>query len=162
MKTLQHVIDATEAALAAGKAWNDGSGSEGAFDAACVAMDAVVETVAETAEVRALFREAFAEQGVLRARAVKDQTLKRTKFEDYYDFSEPVGKIPSHRYLAICRGETESVLKVGIEVDEDLLDHLLHRGALHLLLYGQLDLLLKPGVCMYCVPFLGHLYAPTP
>ena len=37
----------------------------------------------------------------------------------YYDHREPLAKVPSHRYLAMRRGEAEEVLRVGIEIDEE-------------------------------------------
>src|SRR6185436_16065530 len=46
-----------------------------------------------------------------------EKTKEPTKFEAYYDFKEKVSTIPSHRYLAIRRGEAEGVLRAGIEVD---------------------------------------------
>src|SRR5205814_1578668 len=42
---------------------------------------------------------------------------KETKFQQYYKFSEPLNKIPSHRYLAIRRGENESILSTSLEVN---------------------------------------------
>ena len=83
------------------------------------ARDIAAETVAETAEVRGMLRRAFAAEGQLRAEMVADQKGKRTKFEQYYDFCEPVAKIPSHRYLALRRGEREKVLKVNLEAEAE-------------------------------------------
>lgn len=83
------------------------------------AKDIVVEAVADNADCRAHVRETLAKQGVLETRAVKSKTKERTKFEDYYEFSEPLSKVPSHRYLAIRRGETEGVLRVKVAVDDE-------------------------------------------
>ncbi len=83
------------------------------------ARDIVAETVAETAEVRALVRQAFATQGVVVSEAVEDKTKEPTKFEQYYDFKEKLAEIPSHRYLAIRRGENEGVLRQKIAVDAE-------------------------------------------
>ncbi len=71
------------------------------------ARDIVAEVIAEHAEVRRMVREAFAKQGVLRTEVVKDKATERSKFEQYYDFAEPIANMPSHRYLAIRRGERE-------------------------------------------------------
>ncbi len=79
----------------------------------------VVETIAEDPEVRAFVRTEIAERGLLRSKAVKSKTKGRTKFEDYYDFAEPITKLPSHRYLAVTRGEAEGVLRVKVEIDEE-------------------------------------------
>ncbi len=85
------------------------------------ARDIVAEIVAEEARVRALVRREYSENGVLvssKARGVGDVP---TKFEQYYEFRERAKTIPSHRFLAIRRGETESVLRAKIEVDTDRL-----------------------------------------
>ncbi len=80
------------------------------------ARDVVAEAMAENAEVRSLVRRAFVRQGMLVSEVVPDQREAVTKFEQYYDFREPVQSIPSHRYLAIRRGESENVLRVRIEL----------------------------------------------
>jgi uncharacterized protein len=85
------------------------------------ACDIVAEVFAETAPVRALVREVHAKEGFVTAQAVPEKTTEPTKFEQYYDFKELVASIPSHRYLAIRRGEREEVLRVRIEVDGDAL-----------------------------------------
>ncbi len=92
----------------------------GVEDAAAVlagARDIVAETAAEKADIRAYVRRVFAEEGLLVAEAVAKKSAERTKFEQYYDFAEPLAKVPSHRYLAIRRGEREEVLRARVEVD---------------------------------------------
>jgi uncharacterized protein len=82
------------------------------------ARDIVAEVVCETASVRAMVRDLTARHGGIVSRAIKSATEgKRTAFEDYYDYGEGIGRIPSHRYLALCRGEAEGVLRVGVDVD---------------------------------------------
>ena len=83
------------------------------------ARDIVAEAVAERRDVRTHLRSVFASEGVLACAPVKAKTKERTKFETYYDFRERVGRIPSHRFLAIHRGEAEGVLRVGITIDEE-------------------------------------------
>lgn len=88
------------------------------------ARDIVAETVAEHAEVRALVREAFAKKGVLTtelARGAKDKP-DYTKFEQYFEYREPVATIPSHRFLAIRRGEREGILRASISADVEPLE----------------------------------------
>ncbi len=88
------------------------------------ARDIVAELVAEHAEARAIVREAFRKPGVLTtevARGAKEKA-ERTKFEQYYEFSEPVRSIPSHRFLAIRRGEREGILRASITVESDPLE----------------------------------------
>ncbi len=94
------------------------------------AKDIVAEEISENAEVRALTRDVFMREGILVTTAVDKDANQRTKFEQYYDFREPVAQIPSHRFLAIRRGEREAILKAAIEVDEaQLLPTILHRLA---------------------------------
>ncbi|MBI2565497.1 MAG: RNA-binding transcriptional accessory protein [Candidatus Schekmanbacteria bacterium] len=85
------------------------------------ARDIVAEIVAERAEVRATVRTSMARDGVLVSAAVPDATAEPTKFEQYYDFREPLATIPSHRYLAIQRGERDGVLRSAIELDTEAL-----------------------------------------
>jgi uncharacterized protein len=92
------------------------------------AKDIVAELVSERGDVRALCRESYAKHGWVRSAAIKKVAAKGpTKFEQYYDYSERISKIPSHRYLAIRRGEQEGVLRVKIDVEqaEALIDRLL-------------------------------------
>jgi len=81
------------------------------------ARDIVAETMAERADIRRFARDTFANEGMLVSAVVSGKDAERTKFEQYYDFREAVKSIPSHRFLAIRRGETESVLRAHIEVD---------------------------------------------
>lgn len=95
---------------------------KGVADAAAAlegARHIVAEVVAENADVRAFVRETFANEGVLVSAVVSSHEDKSTKWNQYYDFKEPIGKIPSHRFLAIRRGEREGVLTAHIDVDTD-------------------------------------------
>ncbi len=82
------------------------------------ARDIVAEAAAETAEVRAFARELFLNEGTIGVTKAPDVNGP-TKFEAYYEFAEPTKSIPSHRYLAIRRGETENVLRATMDVDVD-------------------------------------------
>lgn len=83
------------------------------------ARDIVAEQIAENAEVRGFARDYLAKHGVLRSEAVEPIPEQPTKFEQYYDFSEAIAAIPSHRFLAIKRGEAEGVLRSVLEVDAE-------------------------------------------
>jgi uncharacterized protein len=85
------------------------------------ARDIVAEIVAERADVRSLVRARFDREGVLECAGIAAKTKVPTKFEAYYDFSERAKTIPSHRFLAMLRGEEEGILRVKIRVDEDAL-----------------------------------------
>jgi uncharacterized protein len=87
---------------------------EAAIQGAC---DILAEEWADDAGVRGAVREAM-KQGTLASRVRREWTNKPSKFEAYYDHRETLAKIPSHRYLAMRRGETEKVLRVGIEIDD--------------------------------------------
>jgi len=83
------------------------------------ARDIVAELASEHTAIRADVRRMFAERGDLVSKAVPKNTKQPTKFEQYYDFREAVKTIPSHRFLAIARGERDKVLRAHIEVDDD-------------------------------------------
>ncbi len=87
---------------------------EAALRGAC---DIVAEGWADDLQVRSQVREAM-RHGMLCSRVRKEWAGKPSKFEAYYDRREPWAKVPSHRYLAVRRGEAEEVLRVGIEIDD--------------------------------------------
>jgi len=98
---------------------NPDKGVEDAEAALRGARDIVAETMAENADVRGFVRNGFARSGILHSEAVPKKTQLPTKFEQYYDFHEAVARIPSHRFLAIRRGEREGVLRVKVDIDEE-------------------------------------------
>lgn len=77
----------------------------------------VAEMISEKAEIRAFVREAYTTQGIIVSKVREEAKDQVTKFDRYYDFREPVSKIPSHRYLAIRRGEKENILSMGVELE---------------------------------------------
>jgi uncharacterized protein len=79
------------------------------------ARDILAEQLAEDAVVRGWVREATRARGVVRSTVLADRQREDSKFTDYYDFFEPLGTIPSHRMLAIRRGEAEGELLWRIE-----------------------------------------------
>jgi protein Tex len=86
----------------------------------------IAEVVSETAIIRAQLREHLLREGQIVATRAEDiDPQQRTKFEMYYDFREPVSSIPAHRYLAIRRGEAESVLRSQIVGDDNTLLYIL-------------------------------------
>jgi uncharacterized protein len=82
------------------------------------ACDILAEEWADDAEIRNTVRETM-KQGMLVSQVKRDWATKPSKFEMYYDHREPLAKVPSHRYLAMRRGEAEEVLRVGIESDDE-------------------------------------------
>ena len=89
-----------------------------ADDALAGARDIVAERIAETAEVRAFVRGEFAEHGELRQRGRARQGRRADEVRAVLrTFDEAVKTIPSHRFLAIRRGEAEGVLRAHVAVD---------------------------------------------
>jgi uncharacterized protein len=84
------------------------------------ARDIIAEQVNEDANIRAGLRKFFEERALVKSSVMKDKETEGAKYKDYFDFSEPVHKIPSHRILAILRGFTEGILKMSIEPEEEL------------------------------------------
>ncbi|MDE3032920.1 MAG: RNA-binding transcriptional accessory protein [Acidobacteriota bacterium] len=94
----------------------------------------LAERLAEDAEIRAWLRHEFQEQGVLQSAIREERKADQAalRFKPYFDFSEPIKKIPSHRLLALRRGEKEDVLTVKLVVDrEKFVTHLVARIAIH-------------------------------
>jgi uncharacterized protein len=77
----------------------------------------VAEMIAEEASIRRSLRKIMFEEGVIASRKIADAPDEQEKFKMYYDYREPVKSIPSHRMLAIRRGETEGVLYFTIDLD---------------------------------------------
>lgn len=90
------------------------------------AMDIAAEEVAENAEVRGWIRDFSRRNGIMQAKARDSEA--ESAYRMYYDYQEPVAKIPPHRILAINRAEREEVLKVNITVDTDrIMQYMGHR-----------------------------------
>ena len=85
------------------------------------ARDILVERFAETAELLAKLRARMWEQGVVTSRVAKGkETAEAEKFRDYYDYSETIRTIPSHRALALFRGQALEVLTINLGLGEEL------------------------------------------
>lgn len=88
-----------------------------ADDALQGAQDILAERVSDNADIRRRLRNLYAVTGTLSSQAVEKD--KDSVYTAYYDYSEPVSKIPDHRILAIDRGEKEEFLKVNVSMDEE-------------------------------------------
>ncbi|MGL6298709.1 MAG: Tex family protein [Methanobacteriaceae archaeon] len=82
-------------------------------DAINGAKDIIAEIISDNSEYRALIRKATFGEGNLISKAIDED--KRSEYEMYYDYAEPVSKIATHRVLAINRGEKEKFLRVKVE-----------------------------------------------
>ncbi len=78
----------------------------------------LAEQFADVAEARAVVRELTWQQGVFSSQPARGKEGTVSKYEMYYDFSEPLKQIPSHRMLAMRRGEKEDVLRLHVEAPE--------------------------------------------
>lgn len=90
-----------------------------ADDALQGARDIIAEMVNEHAEVRARMRRLFETKATMQSKVLADKEQEAIKYKDYYDFSEPISKIPSHRMLAIMRGFMEGMLRMAISPEEE-------------------------------------------
>jgi len=84
------------------------------------ARDIIAEMVNEDAEVRAKMRKLFEQTATIQSKILSDKEEAGIKYKDYFDFAEPVSKIPSHRILAIMRGFMEGFLKMTIAPEEEI------------------------------------------
>ncbi len=88
-------------------------------DALAGAKDIIAEIINENAEVRGKMRQLFQYQAQLQSTVWPEKEKEAIKYKDYFNFSEAICKIPSHRILAIMRGFTEGVLKMNINPNEE-------------------------------------------
>ena len=89
-------------------------GVETSEDALQGAMDIIAENLSDDASIRKRLRSLMMAQGVLRSEAAKEED---SVYRLYYEFSEPIRRIPGYRVLAINRGEREEFLKVSVVLD---------------------------------------------
>jgi uncharacterized protein len=97
---------------------NEKSGIASTDDALEGARQIVMEEVAEIPELGKALREQFWNQAHMFSTVVKGKETEGEKFADYFEYSEPLHKIPSHRILALLRGYREGILKLSIELPD--------------------------------------------
>ncbi|MBW1718149.1 MAG: RNA-binding transcriptional accessory protein [Deltaproteobacteria bacterium] len=93
-------------------------GCENEADALAGSRDIIAELVSEDAEVRTVLRQLFARESTIQSKLVKKNEDNGAKFKDYFDWREPAAKAPSHRLLAMLRGEREKILTLAIRPPE--------------------------------------------
>ncbi len=103
---------------------NAEKGVEDASAALDGAQYILIDTFGEDAELVGKLRDALWEKGLLNSAVAKGKEAEGAKFSDYFAYVEPLRKIPSHRALAVFRGEKEEVLKLSIshELDDQAFD----------------------------------------
>jgi len=100
---------------------------ENVEDALKGARDIIAEWVNENERSRQMVRNRFRKEAVITSRVVKGKEEEAVKYKDYFDYSEPLRRCSSHRYLAVVRGESEGFLKVSISPDDENCCEDLHR-----------------------------------
>ena len=90
-------------------------------DALAGARDIIAEWISEDAKTREWLRNLFEQKAVLKAKVVgtKKDKPEAATFRDYFDWEEAIKKIPSHRFLAILRGNAEGFLRISIRPDQE-------------------------------------------
>ena len=111
---------------------NPESGVENVEGALSGARDILAEWLSEDSTARRQIRELFWSQGVISAKVAPGKDTEAAKYQDYFDWQEPIASVPSHRILAMLRGEKESLLSVRIappaETAMAILERLFARG----------------------------------
>lgn len=96
------------------------------------ARDIIAEWVNEDQESRAKLRNLFTKEAVVTTRVMTGKKEEGEKYKDYFEWNEPLSKAPSHRILAMRRGEKENILSMDISPDKenalDILDNLFVKG----------------------------------
>jgi uncharacterized protein len=99
------------------------NGVKDAEEALQGARDIVAEMINENAEVRERLRNLFQKRSVFQSKLVKAKEAEAQNYRDYFAFDEPLQRCPSHRVLAMFRGEEEGFLRISVSPEEaDALD----------------------------------------
>ncbi|HVW97081.1 MAG TPA: Tex family protein [Mucilaginibacter sp.] len=105
--------------LEAAKYIDEEKGVKTLEEALAGARDIIAEFISEHAEVRNRMRNLFIEKGTFQSRVIEGKELEGIKYKDYFDWTEPVKSAPSHRVLAMRRGEKEEILWLDIKPEEE-------------------------------------------
>ena len=91
------------------------------------ARDIVAETLSERADIRQELRMYYSKSSKVCSKVAKGKDAEGEKFENYFNFSEDLSRIPSHRLLAVLRGEQEGCLQIKLEVDAAIPKKIINR-----------------------------------
>ncbi|MFB3061043.1 MAG: helix-hairpin-helix domain-containing protein, partial [Candidatus Binatia bacterium] len=111
----------------AGKFLNPDQGVESVEEVLAGARDIMAEWINEDQQARASMRALFLEKGIFKTTGVRGKDVQGSKYRDYVEWKEPVATTPSHRVLAMRRGEQEGFLILRVSVPEPTALSLLHR-----------------------------------
>ena len=106
---------------------NPDKGVETADDALAGARDIMAEWINEDQQARSSMRALYLEQGLFKTSGMRGKDVQASKYRDYAEWEEPVATAPSHRVLAMRRGEQEEFLSLRIVVPEQAALSVLHR-----------------------------------
>ncbi|MCQ2277299.1 MAG: RNA-binding transcriptional accessory protein [Bacteroidales bacterium] len=98
---------------------NEEKGVHNVEEALAGARDIIAERISENVSVRARLRGTFRQHSTITTKLIKDKVDEGEKYRMYYDAHEKLAKAPSHRVLAMLRGEEEGILRVSIAPDEE-------------------------------------------
>lgn len=84
------------------------------------ARDIIAEMINEDTKARSVIRNQFERFAIVNIKVAKGKEIEGSKYQDYFKYSEPLNRCPSHRLLAMFRGEEEGFLKLSIEPDEEI------------------------------------------
>ncbi len=104
---------------------NEEKGVKNEEEAIAGALDIIAENISDNADYRKALKRIYYRESMIQTKATKPE--EKSTYDMYYDFKESVNKLPSHRILAINRGEKEEYLKVKIEKPEDKIIELLEK-----------------------------------
>jgi len=122
LEPLAHIILAqenTDIEAKAGDFIDEEKGVHNADEAISGACDIIAEWINENQQVRSRIRILFEKESVITSKVVKGKEIEGRNYEMYYEMNEPLVKSPSHRVLAMFRGEAEGFLKISIEPSVD-------------------------------------------
>ena len=117
-------------------------GVEDAASALAGARDIIAEKIVQDASVRGPVRDLYMKRGVFVSKVIKGKETEGSRYRDWFDWSEKVATAPSHRVLAMRRGERELFLNLSVQVEEeDVLRHMKRKYPLKNNLCGEQILL---------------------
>ncbi|MGQ7870780.1 Tex family protein [Sunxiuqinia sp. sy24] len=100
---------------------------ESVDDALAGARDIIAEWVNENEKARNMVRQAFAQGAMIKSKLIKGKEEEGVKYRDYFEWEEPLRRCPSHRLLAMRRGENEGILRISVSPDEEFVLERLNR-----------------------------------
>ncbi len=83
------------------------------------ARDIIAEWINENANIRSRLRDSFERHATIQSKVGRGKKEKAVKYQDYYEFEQRLDRCPSHRILAMFRGENEGLLRINIEPDPE-------------------------------------------